>query len=90
MKNRSDEEYTIELVGIGEAAKHSKLSIQQLRYLERIHMITPSRIKMGAREDRLFDREQVDLLKRIKSELDTHHCPISKALEFVTRNEGRK
>lgn len=71
------------LVGIGEASQQSQLSIQQIRYLEAIGLVQPTRMKMGEREDRLFTTEQVAFLHGVKAQMDLHKCPISAAVSFI-------
>lgn len=85
MKKRVGSGAEVGLCGIGEAAKVSKLSIQQIRYLEEIGLLEVTRIKMGKREDRLLAPDDVEFLKNVRKQMDIHRCSISSAASFAEK-----
>jgi len=77
------------MIGIGEAAEISGLSIQQIRYMERLGLIDPIRLVFKARQDRLYSKADLALLKSTKACMDLHRCRISETPHFQNKEEQR-
>jgi len=70
------------MIGIGEAAEISGLSIQQIRYMERLGLIDPIRMVFKGRQDRVYSKADLTLLRSTKACMDLHRCRISETKHF--------